>query len=197
MRWMDREADHDLQTDATLMQRYAQGDAAAFEALYRRHELRVWRFILRMVRDQALAEELMQDVWFAVAREAVRYRPVAKFTTWLLTLAHHRVVDSFRTAKQHVSLDAPDADGDTLGDRVAADSGFGPLRQVESREQAAALLDAVAALPADQREAFLLQAEGGMSVEEIAAATGAAFETARSRLRYARSKLREHLREYA
>lgn len=80
---------------------------------------------------------------------------------------------------------------------LAADSRLGPLRQVSSREQAKALLDAVEKLPADQREAFLLQAEGDMSVEDIAAATGVSFETAKSRLRYARNKLKELLADFA
>ena len=84
MRWMDRDADPDSQTDASLLQRYARGEAAAFEALYRRHELRVWRFILRMVREQALAEELTQDVWFAVAREAGRYRLHGTTEPWTI-----------------------------------------------------------------------------------------------------------------
>ncbi len=84
-----------------------------------------------------------------------------------------------------------------LAETLAADSGFGPVRQLQSREQGAALIAAVEALPAPQRQAFLLQAEAGMNVEDIAAATGVSFETAKSRLRYARSSLRQTLREFA
>ena len=80
---------------------------------------------------------------------------------------------------------------------LAAESRLGPLRQVSSREQAKALLDAIEQLPEDQREAFLLQAEGDMSVEEIAAAIGVTFETAKSRLRYARNKLKTLLADFA
>ena len=80
---------------------------------------------------------------------------------------------------------------------LAADSRLGPMRQVSSREQAKALLDAIEQLPEDQREAFLLQAEGDMSVEEIAAAIGVTFETAKSRLRYARNKLKTLLADFA
>ena len=72
-----------------------------------------------------------------------------------------------------------------------------PLSQVQSQDEAAALLNAVAQLPAEQRSAFLLQAEGELSVEEIADATGSNFETVKSRLRYARAKLRQLLWEYA
>lgn len=71
------------------------------------------------------------------------------------------------------------------------------MAQVQSQHEAAAILNAVAQLPAEQRSAFLLQAEGELSVEEIADATGSNFETVKSRLRYARAKLRQLLWEYA
>lgn len=197
-------AAHAQEADEALLQRYAGGDAAAFEALYDRHELGVWRYVLRSVRVEAVADDLLQDVWFAVARQAAAYRPTARFKTWLFTLAHNRMVDHFRTAKQHLSLDGVGASGDdepqaqtSLAETLAADSGFGPIAQLQSRQQATALLAAIEQLPAPQREAFLLQAEGGLSVDEIAASTGVSFETAKSRLRYARSSLRQTLREFA
>ena len=190
------------EADEPLMLRYAAGDIAAFDTLYGRHALGVWRYVLRGVRDPAVADDLLQEVWFGVARQASAYRPTARFKTWLFTMAHNRMVDHFRTAKNHLSLDGGDArdedDGaGDLGDTLAADSGFGPVKRLQSRQQAAALITAVEQLPREQREAFLLQAEGDMSVEEIAAATGASFETAKSRLRYARKALREWLKEFA
>ncbi|MCT6719755.1 sigma-70 family RNA polymerase sigma factor [Acidovorax sp. K2F] len=175
---------------------YAGGDMAAFDRLYARHELAVWRFVFRSVKVQAVADDLLQDVWFAVARNAARYEVKARFRTWLFTLAHHRLVDHLRTAKHHASLDASDDDARSLADTLVADSGFGPVRQLQSREQAAALIAAVEQLPLEQREAFLLQAEGDLSVQEIAEATGVNFETAKSRLRYARASLRQHLKEF-
>lgn len=183
------------------MLRYAAGDIAAFDTLYARHELGVWRYLLRSVRVQAVADDLLQDVWFAVARSAAAYEVKARFRTWLFTLAHNRLVDHFRTVKNHLSLDdGRDNEEDgagALADTLAADSGFGPLRQLQSREQATALIAAIERLPAQQREAFLLQAEAGMSVEDIASATGVTFETAKSRLRYARSSLKQWLQEFA
>ena len=190
------------EADESLMLRYAAGEGAAFDALYGRHELGVWRYVFRSVREQAVADDLLQDVWFAVARQATAYQPSARFKTWLFTMAHNRMVDHFRTVKNHLSLDGGDArdedDGaGDLSDTLAADSGFGPVKQLQSRQQASALISAVEQLPREQREAFLLQAEGDMSVEEIAAATGVNFETAKSRLRYARKALREWLKEFA
>ena len=180
-------------TDEMLMQAFAAGDAGAFETLYDRNLPAVWRYVLRSVPDAALADELVQDVWFSIVRQAPRYQPRARFRTWLFTLAHHRMVDHFRTHHPHASLDAATEDGASLADTLAADSDFGPLRQLQSREQAQALLDALAALPAVQREAFLLQAEGALTVADIAATTGVPVETARSRLRYARATLRQTL----
>lgn len=192
-------ADDAQDSDESLMLRYAGGDIGAFDALYTRHEMGVWRYVFRSVRVRAVADDLLQDVWFAVARQSTGYRPTARFKTWLFTIAHNRMVDHFRTAKNHASMD-DHGDGDEengLANTLATDSGFGPVRQLQSREQAAALIAAVEQLPAEQREAFLLQAEADMSVEEIAGATGVSFETAKSRLRYARRSLRQLLQEFA
>lgn len=187
----------DTPSDEQLMQAYAGGDTRAFEILYDRHALPVWRFVQRSVQNAALADDLVQDVWFSVVRHAPQYEARAKFRTWLFTLAHHRMVDHWRTHKAHASLDAETEDGSSLAEMLAAESGFGPERRLDSRELAQALLDALAALPDVQREAFLLQAEAGMSLAEIAQATGVNPETAKSRLRYARARLRETLEAHA
>ena len=184
-------------TDHALMQQFASGQLLAFDTLYTRHSLGVWRYVFRSVRDAAVTDDLLQDVWFAVARQAATYQTQARFKTWLFTLAHNRKIDYFRTAKHHASIDETTADERTLADTLAADSGFGPVRQLQAREQGAALIAAVEQLPPEQRDAFLLQAEGDMSVDEIALACGVTFETAKSRLRYARSRLRQLLEDFA
>jgi RNA polymerase sigma-70 factor (ECF subfamily) len=188
------------ESDENLMVRFGRGEAAAFEFLYRRHESRVFRYLRRNVKNEATANDLMQEVWFAVVRGAANYQPTAKFTTWLFTIAHHRTVDMIRSNHRLQSLDAgDDADPEASSplERLAIEAQLEPLAQVQSQDEAAALLSAVARLPAEQRSAFLLQAEGELSVEEIAHATGASFETVKSRLRYARAKLRRLLWEYA
>jgi RNA polymerase sigma-70 factor (ECF subfamily) len=178
--------------------RFARGDGAAFEVLYRRHEARVFRFLLRTLRDDAGANDVMQEVWFAVARGADRYTPTAKFTTWLFTIAHHRMVDAIRARRPTEMIDLNGDSGERLLlDLPPADARTEPLNALQIEDQTAAVLRAVEQLPAEQRAAFLLQAEGELSVEEVAAATGTSFETAKSRLRYARTKLREWLRELA
>ena len=169
-----------IETDEQMMARYAAGDASAFDALYQRHEMKVWRFLQRSVRNPATADELMQEVWFAVARQVRQYQPSARFTTWLFTIAHHRLIDNHRAAKPG-----------------AGDAQQLVLEQVLADGSAKALIAAVEQLPNEQREAFLLQAEGEQSVEEIAVTTGVSFETAKSRLRYARARLKVLLQEYA
>jgi len=185
------------ETDEALMARYGRGDAAAFELLYRRHEMRIWRYLERNVGNRATADELMQEVWFAVARDAARYEPSARFTTWLFTIAHNRMIDSIRTSRRQVSLETLGYEAESVVRQLTADLRAGPLAAAVARDQAGALLQALEKLPGEQREAFLLQVEGDLSVEEIAAITESSFETAKSRLRYARAKLRELLQEHA
>jgi RNA polymerase sigma-70 factor (ECF subfamily) len=184
-------------SDEQLMQRFGRGEVAAFDELYQRHELRIWRYIKRSVQNHASAEELMQDVWFSVAREANRYRPTARFTTWLFTIARNRIVDVFRMNRDHGSLDEEGDGPANIAARLAGDASLEPPERVLRQQHASALLAAVERLPAEQREAFLLHVEGELTLEEIAAATGTSFETAKSRLRYARVKLRQLLQEYA
>ena len=75
---------------------YRQGDAGAFEALYARHKGPLYRFVLRSVKERALAEELYQEIWMRVIEARGRYAVQAKFTTWLYTVAHHRLTDHWR-----------------------------------------------------------------------------------------------------
>ncbi len=179
--------------DIELLNAYVSGDTAAFEQLYDRHAVVLWRFVLRSVQEPGLAEELAQDVWIVVLEKAASFEARSSFRTWLFSIAHHRIVDHWRRHRPHVSLSAEDEEGLNWAERLMAESGFGPVQQLQSREQGQALLDALAALPMEQRETFVLQAEGGLSIAEIAEITRVPHETAKSRLRYARSQLRKTL----
>jgi RNA polymerase sigma factor (sigma-70 family) len=183
--------------DAALMLAYAAGDAAAFNALYARHELPVFRFLRRSLGADgaAVVDELHQEVWLAVVRNAASYEPRARFATWLYGIARTRLIDHWRARRQHVSLDEPAANDpdETLADRLPADAAAQPEVQALTRAQSAAFLRAVEQLPPAQREVFLLHAEGELTLAEIGALTGVGMETAKSRLRYAMVKLRGDL----
>jgi RNA polymerase sigma factor (sigma-70 family) len=184
-------------SDASLMSRYARGDAAAFGLLYRRHEMKVWRYLYRNVGNRANAEELMQEVWFAVAREAPRYQPSARFGTWLFAIARNRMIDALRAQRPQVSLESLGYESEPIAPQLTTEPSVSPLAAAVVRDQANAILAALVQLPRDQRDAFLLQVEGDLSVEEVASVTGVSFETTKSRLRYARTKLRALLSDYA
>jgi RNA polymerase sigma-70 factor (ECF subfamily) len=182
--------------DEALMGRYARGDAAAFECLYRRHERRTWRYIERNVGNRATADELMQEVWFAVAREAPRYQPSARFTTWLFTIARNRIIDWTRTKRPQTSLESLGYEAGAVVMQLSTDPSSEPFAAAVTAEQSSALARALAQLPAEQRDAFLMHVEAGLTLEEIAAIAGVSFETTKSRLRYARMKLRDSLQEH-
>jgi RNA polymerase sigma-70 factor (ECF subfamily) len=167
--------------DEQLMLAYRGGDAGAFETLYARHRARLFRFVLRSIRSRATAEELYQEVWMRVIEARHTYAVTARFTTWLYTIAHNRMVDHWRRAGLTlVSLDHDDIAATTPD----------PARHAEAREALARFATALESLPAAQREAFLLHEEGGLTVAEIATTTGCNEEAAKSRLRYAIAKLK-------
>jgi RNA polymerase sigma-70 factor (ECF subfamily) len=184
---MSRHADS---SDEELMLSYRDGDAGAFDVLYSRHKGGVYRYLLRQCREAAVAEELFQDVWMNLIRARAGYTVQAKFTTWLYRLAHNRLVDHYRRTSPAALVSLEEEGGEAAME--VPDGRERPADEaLDVRRQAARLLELIAALPEAQREAFLLQQEGGMSVEEIAEATGVTRETAKSRLRYAMSKLRQ------
>ncbi len=180
-------------SDEQLMLRYQAGDAAAFDQLYARHRLGLYRFITRQCRVQERAEEIFQDVWMSLIQAADRYRVEAQFRTYLFTLAHNKLMDYFRANSRAEAVlyevrDKDDQPPDAPGSRTEQ-----PQVQAAAHQAGQAILRALQSLPAPQREAFLLHEEGGLSVEEIAASTGVSYEAAKSRLRYAIAKLREQL----
>ena len=185
-------------SDEQLMLAYRDGDAAAFDTLYRRHKGGVYRYMLRQCRDAGVADELFQDVWMNLIRAREGYTVQAKFTTYIYKLAHNRLIDHYRKHGQAtlVSFDDDSEEAPLVAEPVAAPRDE-PEKHLDIKQQAAQLLQLLGALPPPQREAFVMQYEGGMSVEEIADATGVTRETAKSRLRYAMTKIREGLAAWA
>jgi RNA polymerase sigma-70 factor, ECF subfamily len=177
--------------DAGLMLRYRDGDAAAFGALYAQYKGPLYRYLLRHVRNAGAAADLFQEVWSHLVATRSRYEPRAKFATFLFHIAHNCAIDFFRRDVKMRGEVTQDLDHALLEPEVPEHQR--PDRVAEFAEQQSALLAAVAALPHEQREAFLLREETGLSVEEIARVTDVPIETAKSRLRYAIRKLKKSL----
>lgn len=176
-------------SDEILMQSFAAGDAAAFETLYRRHRHLLYGFLLRSLGRRDQADDCFQEVWGRVIAAAPRWRPEAKFSTWLLQIAHNLLVDRHRRQRPELPLDG----GDEGGAVILEDHGPTPEQEVSRFERQRRLRQAIAALPAEQRHVLLLRLEQELSLEEIGHITGAGRETVKSRLRYAMDKLREWL----
>jgi RNA polymerase sigma factor (sigma-70 family) len=139
------------------------------------------------------AEDIAQNVFVQVYKSAKRYEDNAKFTTWLYTLAHNRLIDHHRASGRVTLVSTDDENNADVVAALPASRRSEPESRAANRELGERLKDAVAALPAAQRDAFLLQQEGGLTLEEIAALTGVGAETVKSRLRYATNKLRSEL----
>ena len=180
-----------LDEDATLMVRYRDGDADAFSALYARHKGPLYRYLLRQVRNAGAAADLFQDVWSRLVANRARYEARAKFATYLFHIAHNCTIDFFRrdiTMRRAARSDDADTQVEPEVPEYQRPDGI-----AEFAEQQSALLAALGALPQEQREAFLLHEETGLTIEEIARVTDVGLETAKSRLRYAIRKLKKSL----
>ncbi len=169
--------------DSALMLRYKDGDVQAFETLYRRHNDSLYRYLLRLCRHRDTAEDLFQEVWGKIIKACERYRPTAKFTTFLYRVAHNCFIDHIRRNKRHQNT--ADIEPDTQQNPAE-----GPEIEVERSLARRRLESALGDLPEEQRDVFLLHEEGGLSLDAIAQVTGVNRETAKSRLRYAVNKLR-------
>jgi RNA polymerase sigma-70 factor (ECF subfamily) len=173
------------------MQAYAGGDAAAFEALYRRHKDPLYRYFLRHTASPDHAAELFQDVWKNLIQARARYRPDAPFGAFLFRLAHNRLMDHFRAQR-------PDRQGGAeVPEDLPAPEHERPDHAVARRAEAARLLRALMLLPPEQREVIVLREERELTLEQIAEIQGVGRETVKSRLRYALAKLREVLDDAA
>ena len=177
--------------DGELMRRYARGDLRAFETLYERHRGGLYRYLSRHTRNPESANDLFQEVWSKVIVSRERYEPRAKFQTFLYRIAHNCFVDYCRRSAVRAEVSG-DAQEDWHGSLPAPDDDR-PDSRTEHAQTVARYKAALTELPAEQRDVFLLYEESGLSLEEIATITAVGPETAKSRLRYAVSKLRHAL----
>jgi RNA polymerase sigma-70 factor (ECF subfamily) len=182
------------QGDAELIGRASQGDARALEILYDRYSRSVFGFALRLVGDQQLAEEVLQEAFFRAWRQGADYSPTrGTFITWLLSITHNLAIDELRKRKrrpQKADSEEPEtvlaAMADTsAGSDVEDEVWLGALRQTVGQ--------ALVGLPAPQREAIELAYFNGLTQREIAERLGEPLGTIKTRMRLGLQKLRESL----
>ena len=176
--------------DSALMLRYRDGDVSAFELLYQRHNDALYRYLLRLCRHPAAAEDIFQEVWGKIIKARDNYRPTAKFTTFLYHVAYNCFIDHVRRNKRHANTADIEPDSQP-------DSGEQPDMLTEKSLARRRLEAALETLPEEQRDVFLLHEEAGLSLDQIASITDCKRETAKSRLRYAIRKLRTAIEEPA
>jgi len=182
-------------SDEQLMQHYGRGKVHAFELLYARHKDPLYRYFARQCRHSMAAEELCQEVWLGIIKARQRYQVTAKFTTYLYTMAHNRLVDYYR--KHHKDIPVSyQTDAEDPTQLIPTQCTDHPDYQCDQTQQQQRLQDLIMALPEAQREVFLLKEETGLALEHIAHMLGINQETTKSRLRYAMKKLRAGLRSH-
>ena len=174
--------------DSALMLQYQDGDVSAFETLYKRHNDPLYRYLLRLCRHNDTAEDIFQDVWGKIIKARASYRPTAKFTTFMYRVAHNCFIDHIRRNKRHANTAEFDVE-------LHSDPGEQPETITERSLARERLEIALRNLPEEQRDAFLLHEEAGLTIDQIAAVTGSNREAAKSRLRYAVGKLRTAMAE--
>ncbi len=191
--------------DAELMLAFAAGDARAFETLYQRHHAALYRFVRRLMGTAGAAQvdEVFQDTWERAIQARRSWQPgAAAWRTWLFTLAHHRAVDCLRKLGRELSSDATEADGEPWEPEASPWAGWPDPSQADAADTAfwraagQRLLDCLDELPVAQKTAFLLHHEDGLAVDEMARSLACGFETMKTRLRYAMSKLRTCMGAY-
>jgi RNA polymerase sigma factor (sigma-70 family) len=193
--------DRSAMPDEQLMLAYTEGDAAAFDELYARHEGALYRFVRRLLGASlaSQADEVFQDTWLRIVTARATFTPQgAAWRTWAFTIAHNAAMDRLRTSGREVGLPLND-DGEDPLEWIAATLDLShPSSEDVAFWRAAGkqLLHCLDELPEAQRAAFLLHHEDGASVEDLAERLGLQFETAKSRLRYALQKLRGCMRKY-
>jgi RNA polymerase sigma-70 factor (ECF subfamily) len=171
--------------------RMRRGDPDALSAVISRYQHRLYRYMLRLVREPATADDLFQQTWLRVMERIGRYDARRNFESWLFSVAHNLAVDFWR-AKRGDSLDAVADSGDSPGERLPA-TGPDALEQLLDFERGAMLAACMNDLPAIHREVLTLRFEEDMKLEEIAEVAGIPLSTVKSRLRRALEGLREAL----
>lgn len=182
------------QPEQVWLAEYRRGRVEALGHLVDHFRRPLYAFISRMMDGHVDADEVFQEVWLRAIKNLDRFND-EKLLSWLFRIAHNLVIDRSRRSKPSASLDAPVYEGEeTLGQRLAA-PGLTAAAQAEGHDLGARIAAAVARLPVEQREVFLLRMEGDVPFKDIAKMQKVSINTALARMQYALTKLREELRD--
>ena len=186
-----------LDYDAELMLRVKEGDGASFGLLLEKHRSPVVHFLYRMVQNQAVAEELAQEVFLRVYRSRSSYEPTAKFTTWLFRIATHLALNSLRDGKNERLQERLDRDSAEMPARQVSDSRPSVEQRLVYGVRLEEVRQAVAALPEKQRAAVLMHKYEEMEYSQIARVLRCSESAVKSLLFRAYETLRARLAHMA
>lgn len=183
-------------SDRVLLNNYLSGDCSAISQLIERHSRRVRDYIRMMVKDVDLADDIMQETFIKAVRfiDEGRYTDNGKFLSWVLRIAHNRVLDYFRQQKSARTVNESDAGYDVLGSMRFAEQNIEDKMVAEQIETDVRRM--IEFLPDEQREVVQLRYYSGLSFQEIADQTGVSINTALGRMRYALINLRKLIKEH-
>jgi len=174
-------------SDEVLIVRIAGGDRLAMQVLFARHQVRVYRFVLRLVRNEATAEDLISDVFLDVWRQAGKFEGRSAVSTWMLSIARFKALSALRRR--------PEQELDDKTAEQIEDHSDDPEVALAKKDKAAVLRQALSKLSAEHREVVDLVYYHEKSVEEVAGIVGIPEATVKTRMFYARKKLSELLKE--
>jgi RNA polymerase sigma-70 factor, ECF subfamily len=171
----------DAASDDALIRRIAAGDQLAMRTLFARHRIPLYRWLLRIVRDETVVEDLLSDVFLDVWRQAASFKGRASVSTWLLAIARYKAL-SARRARSNAELDARIAS-------TVADPADDPEAALAKKNRSQVLRDSLASLSPEHGEVIDLVYYHGKSVKEVADIVGVGEATVKTRMFYARRKL--------
>lgn len=178
-------------SDQDLVKRFIQGDQTSIEVLINRHKNKVFTYIILIVKNQSLAEDIFQDTFIKVIKSLKegKYKDNGKFVSWVIRIAHNLTIDHFRKEKQINTYSNEDYEADIFNSRKLSENTVEDI-MVESQiiKEVRLLIDE---LPEDQKQVILLRHYGGLSFKEIADQTDVSINTALGRMRYALINLRK------
>lgn len=184
-------------TDEQLVAAYAKGDNDAFDALLNRHRDRIFTYILRIVRNKDIADDIFQETFVKAIMtiKQGRYTECGKISSWLVRIAHNLIIDHYRQTKSENTVSTDNDDVDILNRRDLSDANIEDL--IVNDQILTDVRRIMEVLPEAQREVLEMRFYRDMSFKEIAEATGVSINTALGRMRYAVLNMRRIAAENA